>query len=487
MKTSNSTEPQTGNDTEIQTGADETPESSTDQALHPGDTAAAKSYAEALCRHLIPDGRLAGRQWIAKAWSGGSGKDLCIFAVGKRAGEWSYAGPGGGSGNSLIEVWSHARGVDLAEAEVQLTAWLADQPPLKTTRAAKQKALPAAVEPHKAKLTHALVAADPAPPSDELSASAPVLPGGKDDTFTGEVQEAALAGAESSAGEEPADAINPKVLALRRLLTANEARDLTTQINASAIMLCVDIKRAYDGEAWRALGHSGWEAYVDQEFCMSRQRAYQLLDYAKVREVLAEVSTNVDTLPGEGAFRPLTRLKTPEQQREAYIEAVKLSPKGKPTARVFATVVDQMIGKSPSRRAAAKSSSDSKNSGDTKPTASVAPQLTPESTAPLVRNTVDLTLIDGTSMPVCSGWLSTDWLEVQLLDMAKEDPATSAVRDRVVAGQQLLLRLADVLNSAGGEMPSRDALEDAESVMTALAMQAYKVCEARQAQQEANQ
>jgi hypothetical protein len=77
-------------------------------------------------------------------------------------------------------------------------------------------------------------------------------------------------------------------------------------------------------------GYSTFEAYCLDRWGISRSRAYQLIDAAKVAE---NVSTMVDTpLPSERQARPLAPLPAP-QQREAWSKAVDSAPNGKPTAK----------------------------------------------------------------------------------------------------------------------------------------------------------
>lgn len=71
-------------------------------------------------------------------------------------------------------------------------------------------------------------------------------------------------------------------------LNEDEARELTEQIRTTADMLYVLISRAHQGKAWQALGYNSFKDYVKEEFNISRSRAYQLLDQAKV---VSEIET----------------------------------------------------------------------------------------------------------------------------------------------------------------------------------------------------
>lgn len=81
-------------------------------------------------------------------------------------------------------------------------------------------------------------------------------------------------------------------------------------------------------------------AYCKDIWDISRPRAYQLIDAAKVQENL---STIVDKLIPEGQTRPLAKLE-PEKQREAWQKAKDAAPEGKVTALHLAKVVKEMIG-----------------------------------------------------------------------------------------------------------------------------------------------
>lgn len=70
------------------------------------------------------------------------------------------------------------------------------------------------------------------------------------------------------------------------VLTVDQARELTNHIRSTADTLYVLIARAHAGRAWEALGYNSFEAYVREEFDMSRSRAYQLLNQAKIVEAI---------------------------------------------------------------------------------------------------------------------------------------------------------------------------------------------------------
>lgn len=94
-----------------------------------------------------------------------------------------------------------------------------------------------------------------------------------------------------------AHAVQAGALRLERAapMTAEEARDITNRINQAAGELWRLLLEAYERQAWRALGYASWKAYVESEFTITRQRAYQLLDQGRVIRLLQEAAGDVST------------------------------------------------------------------------------------------------------------------------------------------------------------------------------------------------
>lgn len=68
--------------------------------------------------------------------------------------------------------------------------------------------------------------------------------------------------------------------------TEAEARAITERIKTAAEAIWSLLLEAHERHAWAALGYDRWEDYVRAEFDMTRGRAYQLLDQARVvREI----------------------------------------------------------------------------------------------------------------------------------------------------------------------------------------------------------
>lgn len=96
------------------------------------------------------------------------------------------------------------------------------------------------------------------------------------------------------------------------------------------------LRTVRDKRLYRA-DYGTFEQYCDQELELSRRRAYQLMDAAQLNDNLC---TTVHKLPkNEAQARPLTGLP-PDEQREAWQEAVNTAPNGNPTAAHVESVVN---------------------------------------------------------------------------------------------------------------------------------------------------
>lgn len=128
-------------------------------------------------------------------------------------------------------------------------------------------------------------------------------------------------------------------------LTPDEARSLTDEIRGATERVFRLLLRAYEGNAWQALGYGSWRDYAMTEFGMSQSHAYRLLDQGRVvREIedaavaaqgeLSETESSPigETAISEAAARELVPLLgQPEKLREAWSEA-RDAADGKPTA-----------------------------------------------------------------------------------------------------------------------------------------------------------
>lgn len=95
-------------------------------------------------------------------------------------------------------------------------------------------------------------------------------------------------------------------------LTETEAREQIQRIKGHWQAFWFELKEFHDRQGWLALGYSGFEACVEGELGITRQRAYQLIDAAKVRTELYECQ-HVLTLDSatEGQLRELKTLPAP--------------------------------------------------------------------------------------------------------------------------------------------------------------------------------
>jgi hypothetical protein len=111
------------------------------------------------------------------------------------------------------------------------------------------------------------------------------------------------------------------------------ARGLHTFVEVGTALL-----KIRDGRLYR-IGFDTFEVYCQERWQMTKSRANQLVDAARVVENLATI---VVTPSNEAQARPLTSL-APEQQREAWSYAVETAPNGKPTAADVKAVVNQLF------------------------------------------------------------------------------------------------------------------------------------------------
>jgi hypothetical protein len=90
-------------------------------------------------------------------------------------------------------------------------------------------------------------------------------------------------------------------------------------------------------------GEENFEKYCRERWDITRQTAYQMIDYVKVIE---NVSDCLQKPANERQARPLARLK-PDQQLIAWQKVVDIAPEGKVTAAIVTKVVNEMTKKPP--------------------------------------------------------------------------------------------------------------------------------------------
>jgi hypothetical protein len=126
-------------------------------------------------------------------------------------------------------------------------------------------------------------------------------------------------------------------------MTETEARVLIEEIKTDISAVGAKLLELHEREGWKALGYSSWRECVMQEFDFQSSHVYRLLDFAKIQRVLSPIGENGYPLPAaESVARPLAALPDPEQQREAWQQAVDTAPGGKVTAKHVESVVSSM-------------------------------------------------------------------------------------------------------------------------------------------------
>jgi len=128
----------------------------------------------------------------------------------------------------------------------------------------------------------------------------------------------------------------PEIQALTERLRDLEKiieRGLSTFIEVGNALLEIRDSRLYRDS------HPTFEGYCRERWQIERAHAYRLIAAADAMHNLSPVG---DTQPtSESQIRSLTGLE-PEQQREAWEEAIKNAPNGKPTAKDVDAAVDQL-------------------------------------------------------------------------------------------------------------------------------------------------
>jgi hypothetical protein len=119
--------------------------------------------------------------------------------------------------------------------------------------------------------------------------------------------------------------------------------DELEQVIADGLKTFVDVGQALarirDEKLYRAT-HKTFEAYCRERWDFTRVRAHQLIKAAEVSE---NVNHGLQNPIPERQTRELSKLKEPEQQREAWQEAVDTAPEGKVTAKHVAAVVAKRV------------------------------------------------------------------------------------------------------------------------------------------------
>ncbi len=100
-----------------------------------------------------------------------------------------------------------------------------------------------------------------------------------------------------------------------------------------------------DGRLYR-ISHATFETYCQDRWSISRPQSYRLMAASEVAENLSPLGDTVPPLTNERQARALSKLE-PEQQREAWVEAVATAPNGVVTAAHVQEVVEKKHPKEP--------------------------------------------------------------------------------------------------------------------------------------------
>lgn len=88
-----------------------------------------------------------------------------------------------------------------------------------------------------------------------------------------------------------------------------EAREITEAIRSATTATYILLAQAHEGKAFKALGYETWAEYVKEEFEISPQRSYQLLDLSKAINL-------IESATPEGTTIKLTEAQARDIKRE---------------------------------------------------------------------------------------------------------------------------------------------------------------------------
>lgn len=99
------------------------------------------------------------------------------------------------------------------------------------------------------------------------------------------------------------------IVANESSMTMEEARHITDAIRSATTAIYLLLGQARDGKAYKALGYETWDEYVREEFNISRQRSYQLIDWGNAIAALQSAAP-------EGTTVKLTEAQARDIKRE---------------------------------------------------------------------------------------------------------------------------------------------------------------------------
>jgi hypothetical protein len=117
-----------------------------------------------------------------------------------------------------------------------------------------------------------------------------------------------------------------------------EAREVTEAIRSAATATYILLSQAHEGKAYKALGYETWADYVREEFEISSQRSYQLLDLSKAVKM-------IEAAAPEGTVVKLTEAQARGIKKELpkITEQIAEATKGK-TPEEAEEEIDRIVG-----------------------------------------------------------------------------------------------------------------------------------------------
>lgn len=135
-------------------------------------------------------------------------------------------------------------------------------------------------------------------------------------------------------------------------MNESEAREITEAIRSAATATYILLAQAHEGKAYKALGYETWASYVKDEFNISTQRSYQLLDLSKVIQTLeSSAPEGTDVKLTEAQARDIKR-ELPKITERIQEETQGLSPEE------AGDVIDNIIDDAREEAAAQKKADD---------------------------------------------------------------------------------------------------------------------------------
>jgi twinkle protein len=92
--------------------------------------------AEAVARHLLPNGKRAGREWKCGGTDGEAGKSLSVCLEGGKAGVWSDFSTG--ESGDLLDLWAATRNLSMRDAITEAMSYLGVRPDRMPDRPTRQ-------------------------------------------------------------------------------------------------------------------------------------------------------------------------------------------------------------------------------------------------------------------------------------------------------------------------------------------------------------